>query len=107
MQADETSKPPAKRPRLGVVVRVLIYGPLLGFFGWQAAQRHLDERRIADDNFRTSVDRSLQFPPRTIMMPNGELMPVYEVTEEEAVQMGLLPEPKSPDPAPAPPQPAP
>ena len=98
MQADEQRK----RPRKGVIIRAMIYGPLLCFFGYQAVQRHLDERRLADDNFRAFVDQWLAVQPKTIMMPNGELMPVFEVTEQEAVQMGLLPEPESKPAQPAP-----
>lgn len=95
VQADppQTSEAPRKRPRLGVIVRVLIYVPLLSFFGWQAVQRFQDGRQAADDSFRASVQQWLQHPPRTIVMPNGELMPVFELTEQEAVEMGLLPEP--------------
>jgi hypothetical protein len=102
VQSNESSpsEAPSKRPRLGIIVRVLIYVPLLGFFGWQAAQRFLGERSTADDNFRASVEQWLQHPPRTIVMPNGEVMPVLELTEDEAVEMGLLPEPKSEQPAP-------
>ncbi len=97
MQAEDPTPAKPKRRKLGLIVRALIYGPLLGFFGWQAAQRYLTERRVADDNFRISVDQWLSHPPRTIMMPNGELMPVLELTEEEAVEAGLIPapEPKS------------
>jgi hypothetical protein len=104
MQADEqqTSETPRKRPRLGVIVRVLIYVPLLGFFGWQAAQRARDGRRAADDSFRASVQQWLKHPPRTVVMPNGELMPVFELTEQEAVEMGLLPEPTTSAPTTAP-----
>jgi hypothetical protein len=104
VQAEQapTSETPRKRPRLGVVVRVLIYVPLLGFFGWQAAQRYLDGRRAADDNFRASVQQWVQHPPRTIVMPNGEVMPVLELTEQEAVEMGLMPEPESNSPTPEP-----
>ena len=37
-------------------------------------------------------------------MPNGEVMPVLELTEQEAIQMGLLPEPEQkPAPETAPP----
>lgn len=95
MQADQpqTSEAPRKRPRLGVIIRVLIYVPLLSFFGWQAVQRFQDGRQAADDSFRASVQQWLQHPPRTVVMPNGELMPVFELTEQEAVEMGLLPEP--------------
>jgi hypothetical protein len=96
-----TEAPPRKRLRTGVVVRLLIYVPLLGFFGWQAVQRFQDGRRAADDNFRASVEQWLQHPPRTIVMPNGEVMPVLELTEEEAAQMGLIPEP-TPEPTPQP-----
>jgi hypothetical protein len=104
VQADEHTKSeaPRKRPRLGLIVRVLIYVPLLSFFGWQAVQRFQEGRRAADDNFRASMEQWLKHPPRTIMMPNGELMPVFELTEEEAVQMGLVPEPEQPEPTPEP-----
>jgi hypothetical protein len=87
-----------------LLVRLLIYIPLLGFFGWRAVERFMAERAAADDNFRVSVDRWLQHQPRAIMMPNGEVMPVYELTEDEAVEMGLMPEPASPEPAPPQPQ---
>jgi hypothetical protein len=96
-----TTQAPRKRLRTGVIVRLLIYVPLLGFFGWQAVQRFQDGRRAADDNFRASVEQWLQHPPRTIVMPNGEVMPVLELTEEEAAQMGLIPEP-TPEPTPQP-----
>ena len=86
----EAAKP---RPRWGLVIRALIYLPLLAFFGWRAYERFANERQIADDNFRASVDQWLKHPPRTIIMPNGEAMPVLELTEQEAKDMGLLPEP--------------
>ncbi|KIG12753.1 hypothetical protein DB30_01111 [Enhygromyxa salina] len=84
----------AKRRRLGLVIRGLIYVPLLGFFGWQAANTFIAGRRGADDNFRAFVQTSLHAmpAPRTIKLPNGEEMPVFEVTEAQAVEMGLLPE---------------
>jgi hypothetical protein len=82
VQADQT--PPTEAPRKwlrpGVIIRALIYVPLLGFFGWQAVGRFQDERQVADDNFRASIDQWLQHPPRTIVMPNGEVMPILELT---------------------------
>jgi hypothetical protein len=109
MGADEqqTSATPRKGPRLGVIVRVLIYVPLLGFFGWQAVQRYQDGRNIADDNFRASVQQWLEHPPSTVVMPNGDVMPVFELTEQEAVEMGLLPAPEPTEPVPAEPTPTP
>ena len=86
---------PAKRPRMGLVIRLLIYLPLLGFFGWQAGQTFITQRRGADDNFRAYVQAQLRAmpAPRTIKLPNGEEMPVFEMTEQEAIEMGLLPAP--------------
>ena len=36
MSDESSSEGECKRPRLGILVRVAIYVPLLGFFGWQA-----------------------------------------------------------------------
>lgn len=102
------------RPRLGIIVRMLIYLPLLGFFGWRATQRFVEQRRVVDDNFRASVQRWVEHPPKSVVLPNGEVMPVLELSEGEAIEMGLLPEggrPEaagSPDPQPEPaPEPTP
>jgi hypothetical protein len=93
--ADAEIEKRAKRRRLGLVLRVLVYVPLLGFFGWQAGETFFAQRRGADDNFRAFVHASLHAmpAPRTITLPNGEQMPVFEVTEEQAIEMGLLPAP--------------
>jgi hypothetical protein len=88
---DQPSESARKRPHLGVIVRVVVYGTALSYFGWQAAQRFITERAVADDNFRASLGQWLQHPPKTIIMPNGEAMPVLEITEDEAKRMGLLP----------------
>ena len=99
---DEAANTERKRPRLGIVVRLLIYLPLLGFFGWRAAQRIVTERRAADDNFRAAVQRWVEHPPKSVVMPNGEVMPVLELSESEAIEMGLLPEGGRPEPNPQP-----
>lgn len=80
-----------KRPPWKILVRLLIYIPLLSYFGWQAARNTLDQRQIADDNFRAQLQQWLLHTPRTIVMPNGETMPVLELTKDEAVEMGLMP----------------
>ncbi len=110
-QHDAETGTPRKGPRWRLIIRLLIYIPVLGFVTWQAGQRFIEERRAVDDGFRSSVDsfrasvnQTLQHPPRMIVMPNGETMPVLELTEEEAVEMGILPTPSeasSPASAPA------
>ncbi|WP_106395507.1 hypothetical protein [Enhygromyxa salina] len=104
-ETEPETRSPRRRPRLGIIVRALIYLPLLAFFGWQATRNFVAQRAAADDAFRASVAQWLQHPPRTIMMPNGEEMPVLELTEQEAIEMGLLPEPGDAEQAqPSPPQ---
>lgn len=95
-EVEPETETPRKRPRLGIILRLLIYLPLLGFFGWRATRDFIDQRHAADEAFRASIQQWLQHQPRTIMMPNGEEMPVFELTEQEAVEMSLLPEPSSP-----------
>ena len=84
-----------KRPRLGVALRLLIYVPLVGIFGWQAIAKITNQRRAVDERMRTSIERWVEHPPRTIMMPNGEAMPVLELSESEAIEMGLLEQPSA------------
>jgi hypothetical protein len=94
-ESDNNNETPKPRRRLGLVIRLLIYIPLLGIVGWQAGQRFLAERRGADDNFRAFVQERLHAmpAPRTITLPNGESMPVFELSEQQAIEMGLLPAP--------------
>ncbi|HLT39207.1 MAG TPA: hypothetical protein VK034_23145 [Enhygromyxa sp.] len=104
-------QPQAKRkPRLGIIIRVAIYVPLLGLFGWRAAQRFVNEREAADEVFRERVGAWLEHPPQTIMLPNGEPLPMLTPEQAEAQGYKLpdsynepAPDP-DPDPAPAPAQ---
>jgi hypothetical protein len=52
-----------KRPGKSTWIRLAIYVPLLGFFGWQAGARALDEREASDQAFRTDVAIWLESPP--------------------------------------------
>ena len=72
------------------MLRLAIYLPLLGFFGWRAAARYMEAREAADEAFRQSVNQWLTHPPRTIDI-DGQQVPVLEVTEAEAAALGYLP----------------
>ncbi len=63
-----TNEPSAPRRRLGkgVIVRLAIYLPLLGFFGWRAADKAMAEREAVDDVFRKDIARLLESPPGMI-----------------------------------------
>jgi hypothetical protein len=102
----EPSKAETRRkPRLGLLIRLAIYVPLLGFFGWRAWERFQTEREGADQMFREDVARWLENPPQTLLLPNGEALPM--LTPEQAEAQGyqlpakfkaeLQPAPAEPD----------
>lgn len=72
-----------RKPRLGVIIRVAIYVPLLGFFGWRAWERFAAERDAADQMFRERVSIWLA-NPQTIVLPNGEALPMLTPEQAEA-----------------------
>lgn len=87
--ADEPK--PKRKLRLGVAIRLAIYVPLLGFFGWRAWERFASEREAADEVFRERMSAWLEHPPQTIVLPNGEALPM--MTPEQAEAQGFsLPE---------------
>jgi hypothetical protein len=82
---DARTEPKTRRkPRLGLVIRLAIYVPLLGFFGWRAWERFSNEREAADEVFRERVGLWLEAPPQTIMLPNGEPLPMLTPEQVEA-----------------------
>lgn len=88
-----------KKKRLGLIIRLAIYLPLLGFFGWRAAVRFGEGREAADAGFRQSVSHWLHNPPGVIMLPNGEAMPLVELGPDQAKALGIDPEAETDDPA--------
>lgn len=110
MVDDARSEPKARRkPRLGILIRLAIYVPALGFFGWRAWERFASEREAADEVFREQVGSWLANPPQTMMLPNGEALPM--LTPEQAAAQGYTlppsvleePEPeREPEPEPNP-----
>ena len=87
---DARSEPkPRRKPRLGIIIRMAIYVPLLGFFGWRAWERFSNEREAADEVFREHVGQWLEHPPQTIMLPNGEALPMLTPEQAEAAGYDL------------------
>jgi hypothetical protein len=84
--ADEIRKEPKTRrkPRLGLLIRLAIYVPLLGFFGWQAWVRFSNERVASDELFRERVSQWLENQPQVMVLPNGETLPMLTPEQAEA-----------------------
>lgn len=76
-----------KRPRIGIILRLCIYIPLLGFFGWQALDRFQRARDEADSAFRRQLDRRMLDGGDVITLPNGQQMQV--ITPERARELGV------------------
>ncbi len=60
-----------KRPAKSVLIRLAIYLPLLGFFGWQAVDRAIAEREAANDAFRQDMQTWLESPPGLLELTHG------------------------------------
>lgn len=88
-------------PRKGILIRLCIYIPLLGFFGWKAWQRYQAEQTV--ERAAPEIDGV----KRTLTTPDGKSIEFIEITEDQARKMGYQPDTpaKAPD-APAPAEPA-
>lgn len=96
--------------RRGLIIRVLIFGPLFIYFGFAAIQKcRLEQQTEADAAAR---DAEIKQNTKTIDLPNGKSMQVIELTPEEAaakygykppeIGPGTPPEAKAAEPAKAP-----
>jgi hypothetical protein len=77
-------------PRKGVLIRLAIYVPLIGFLSWNALQS-CEARREAQEAAATppepSVQERLEPHKRIITLPDGSQQAVYELTPEEAQEL--------------------
>lgn len=72
-----------KLPRKGILIRLAIYLPIIGFLSWKAFFAGGDEQP-APQAEPTSPGRV-----RTIAGPDGQEMKIIEITPEEAKAMGV------------------
>lgn len=77
-------------PRKAILIRLCIYIPLLAFFGWQAYKRYQAEQEV-----KTAAPE-IEGVKRTIAGPDGKPIEYFEITEDQAKQMGWQPEPAKP-----------
>ncbi|MCR9164297.1 MAG: hypothetical protein ACE37F_24875 [Nannocystaceae bacterium] len=83
-----------KLPRKGILIRLAIYLPIIGFLSWKAFFAGGDEQPAPEPE---------QTPPgrvRTIAGPDGQEMKIIEITPDEAKAMGVeIPDPPAGAPA--------
>ncbi len=95
---------PVRLPRKGILIRLCIYVPLLGYLSYRAFDRWWAERHPAPTE-QDELDRKLAPHKRVITLPDGSQQEIVELTPEQAEELlGPLPthEPRDPGPAKAP-----
>jgi hypothetical protein len=70
-------------PRKGILIRVVIYGAALSYFGWQALSHYFDERAAEEAAAGASDDVT----KREYKLPDGRSVEVLELTPEQAERM--------------------
>lgn len=91
-----------KLPRKGILIRIVIYGAALTFFGYGAIRKHLAEKEALEAAESDVVETNLDdLPTKKVVMPDGRTVEVLEMTEEQfEAQFGALPEkPEGEEPA--------
>jgi hypothetical protein len=78
-----------KLPRKAILIRLVIYVPLLAFATWYFMFRGGG----ADEAAAPASSQPAPGKRRTMTMPDGSEVHYLELTPEEARQMGLDPEP--------------
>ena len=65
------------------MIRLLVYGPILGYLGWQAIERFRAQR----DADAAAQEQPSEPRKRTVTFPDGTQHEVLELTPEQAEQM--------------------
>jgi hypothetical protein len=78
-------------PRKGILIRIVVYGGLLGFFGWRAFKPHVTDPANSPSDARRLEE--LRQHSRTVTLPDGETQVIYEITPEQAERLfGIRPD---------------
>lgn len=82
-------------PRRGIIIRLLIYVPVISFLGWRVAGGCSDDR-AAEPPAKPSLPAELAPHRKVITLPDGTQQEIVELTREEAEQIlgHPIPEPE-------------
>ena len=90
-------------PRKGILIRLLIYGPIIGYLGYQAVEKFRAEREVTEADAPAApggqdVEDKLEPYKKTIEMPDGSKQEIIQLTPEQAEEIlgHPLPEPGKP-----------
>jgi len=84
-------------PRKGILIRLCIYVPLLGYLSWRAFDRWWAEGH-PEQTEQSELDAKLAPHKRMITLPDGTQQEIVELTPEQAEAiLGPMPQPKEQD----------
>lgn len=70
-------------PRKGVLIRLAIYLPIIGYLGWQAIEKWRSEQAVMEHAPQSPEDE-LEKHKRVIQLPDGRTQEIYELSPEQA-----------------------
>lgn len=91
-------------PRKGILIRLLIYGPIIGFLSYQAIEKYRTEREVTETDvppLQEDVEDKLEPYKKVIEMPDGSKQEIIQLTPEQAEEILGHPLPEKADPKPA------
>ena len=91
-------------PRKGILIRLLIYGPIIGFLAYQALEKYRTEREVTETDvapLQEDVEDKLEPYKKVIEMPDGSKQEIIQLTPEQAEEILGHPLPEKADPKPA------
>ena len=91
-------------PRKGILIRLLIYGPIIGFLSYQALEKYRTEREVTETDvapLQEDVEDKLEPYKKVIEMPDGSKQEIIQLTPEQAEELLGHPLPEKADPKPA------
>lgn len=91
-------------PRKGILIRLLIYGPIIGFLSYQAIEKYRTEREVTETDvapLQEDVEDKLEPYKKVIDMPDGSKQEIIQLTPEQAEEILGHPLPEKADPKPA------
>lgn len=73
------------RLRKGILIRIVIYGSLMAYFGWQQYQRIQAEKEATEQ--REKRVQELEGAKRSVTLPDGSTQDVFYVNPEQAKRL--------------------
>jgi hypothetical protein len=69
-----------KLPPKRILIRIVLYVVIFSYLGWEAWSRYRAEQHAQDQAFKEKVKLLVDHQPRSVTLPDGSQMPIFELT---------------------------